>query len=110
MWFDPEFSGSFCDSSDTVHARISVLHTSRSLAEIFGWNAQPLKSSEGQGHFLGVIWTFSRDGFLELFSLAADPASSFLVTQIYRDSSSLCFVFCFVFKSCCKSRDLGWLP
>lgn len=74
VWLNPEISGSFCDT-DIVHARISVLHTNRSLTEIFSWNAQPLKSSEGQGHFLGVIWTFSRGGFLELFSLSADPAS-----------------------------------
>lgn len=73
---------------DIVHARISVLHTSRSLAEIFSWNAQPLKSSESQGHFLGVIWTFSRGGFLELFSLAADPATSSLVTRICRTAAA----------------------
>lgn len=48
---------------DVVHAGISVLHTSRSLAEICSWDAQPLKSSEGQGHFLGAIWTFSRVAF-----------------------------------------------
>lgn len=91
--------GAFVTHIHIAHARISVLYESRSLAEILSWNAQPLKSSEGQGHFLGVIWTFSTGGFLDLFPLAADPASSFLMTRIYRDSSSLAF------KSC--NRDLG---